>query len=126
MWEVVLQLLVTCFSRNDLERVTELRDRFEFAISLLTDSGVEVQGFINTLSNDTLALWNSELYLVEQTGHIGGEKVTTFRAVTLGKLFRLALVLIAGWFLLTAIFKTDQKTDQKIFKCATGYCCCCR
>ena len=100
-------------SRNDLERVTELRDRFEFAISLLTDSGVEVQGFINTLSNDTLALWNSELYLVEQTGHIGGEKVTTFRAVTLGKLFRLALVLIAGWFLLRLFSKLIRRLIRR-------------
>ena len=106
---VVSELL----SKRDLDRVTELQGRFEFVISLLTDKGVEVQGFINTLSKDALALWNSELYLVEQTGYIAGEKVTTFRAVTLGKLFRLAGVLIVGWFLLRLFSRLVRKLITK-------------
>jgi len=96
-------------SETDLKYVTELQERLEFAISLMTDKGVEVQGFINTLIKDALVIWNSELYLVEQTGHIGGQKVTTFRAVTLGKLFRLAVVLVAGWFLLRLFSKLVRR-----------------
>jgi small-conductance mechanosensitive channel len=40
------------------------------------------------------------LYLAEEVSSIGGQKVTTFRAVTLGKLLRLVGILAIGWFLL--------------------------
>jgi small-conductance mechanosensitive channel len=96
-------------SEDDLKYVTELKERIEFAIGLLTDKGIEAQGLWTTLIKDVLAVWNSELYLVEQTGRIGGEKVTTFRAITPGKLFRLAVVLVVGWFLLRLFSKLIRR-----------------
>lgn len=55
---------------------------------------------LDRLSSGLLSFWNTELYLAEETEVIDGKKITTFRAVTLGKLARLALILTVGWLML--------------------------
>ena len=55
---------------------------------------------LDRLSSGLLSFWNTELYLAEETEVIDGKKITTFRAVTLGKLARLALILTVGWLVL--------------------------
>jgi small-conductance mechanosensitive channel len=55
---------------------------------------------LDSLSSGLLSFWNTELYLAEETEVIDGKKVTTFRAVTLGKLVRLAMILTVGWLVL--------------------------
>jgi len=46
------------------------------------------------------ALWDAELYLVEENEIVDGKKIAIYRAVTIGKLLRLALILTVGWFAL--------------------------
>jgi potassium efflux system protein len=46
------------------------------------------------------AVWNAELYLVEENDIVDGKKIPIYRAITVGKVFRLAVILVVGWFLL--------------------------
>jgi potassium-dependent mechanosensitive channel len=55
---------------------------------------------LDRMTSRLLSFWNTELYLAEETEVLNGNKITTFRAVTLGKLARLALILTVGWLLL--------------------------
>ena len=55
---------------------------------------------LDLVSSRLHALWDTELYLAEETEVVNGSKISTFRAVTVGKLVRLALILTVGWLLL--------------------------
>lgn len=55
---------------------------------------------LDRLGAGLLSFWNTELYLAEETEVIDGKKISTFRAVTLGKLVRLAMILTVGWLVL--------------------------
>jgi hypothetical protein len=87
-------------SPEDLERVERLQQRVEFAVEHLEDEGVRGLNLLDRVAAAALAIWNTELYLAEEVSSLGGQKVTTFRAVTLGKLLRLVGILALGWFLL--------------------------
>jgi potassium efflux system protein len=87
-------------SLKDIRRVMTLQNQIDFALAELGDEGVRGPGVLAWLTEVGLAIWGAELYLAEETTSIGGEKVTTSRAVTLGKILRLAVILVVGWFLL--------------------------
>lgn len=97
----------------DLQRVIRLQNQLKFTIGVLMAEGVEGQDLFNMLAKDALAIWETELYLAEETDSIGGKKITTFRAVTLGKLFRLIFILVAGWFLLRLLSRVVSRLVAK-------------
>jgi len=84
----------------DLEQVTELQYKIRFAREMLGDEGINVPGILNHTVNGLLAVWNLELYLAEETRSVAGEKISTYSAVTLGKILRLIVILLLGWFAL--------------------------
>jgi len=87
-------------SPADIQHVVGLRDKLTFALEELGDEGVSGPTALDRLKSALLALWGVELYLAEETASIGGEKVTIYSAVTLGKLVRLVTILLIGWFVL--------------------------
>lgn len=87
-------------SDDDIRRVLRLQHQLAFVISQLDVAGISGPGFWETLGRGMSGVWDTELYLVEETAWVSGEKVTNFRAVTLGKLVRLAGILVIGWFAL--------------------------
>jgi small-conductance mechanosensitive channel len=87
-------------SEADARNVFELQSRIRYTRELLGDTGVDLPGLLDQLVNGLLAVWRMELYLAEETTSIGGEKVTTYSPVTLGKILRLGLILAVGWLTL--------------------------
>jgi len=80
-----------------------VQNQLEFALEELGEEGVSGPGLLTRIRDVLLSIWDMELYLAEETDSVGGQKVTTYRAVTLGKLLRLAFILTVGWFLLRFI-----------------------
>ncbi len=90
-----------------------LHDNMEIAVSLsrkigfaMEDLGGEVDHgtpVLDLITDRLVSLWNAELYLAKDTSFIDGQQVTTFRAVTLGKVVRLIIILVVGWFLLRMV-----------------------
>lgn len=87
-------------SRDDVRYIFKLQNQLEFVLLQLGDEGVSGISLLEYLRNALLSIWGIELYLAEETSSIGGKKVSTFRAVTLGKLILLAFILTVGWFVL--------------------------
>jgi small-conductance mechanosensitive channel len=87
-------------SQEDVRRVVKLQNQLEFALAELGDEGLRGPGVLDRLADAWHAFVDVELYLAEETASIGGQKVSTYRAVTLGKVLRLALILTVGWFVL--------------------------
>jgi potassium efflux system protein len=90
-------------SPDDVRRVLRLQHQLEFALEQLGDEGVRGPSLLDRAYDTLLAVWGAEIYLAEETTSIGGERVTTYRAVTLGKLLRLIGILTIGWFALRLI-----------------------
>jgi len=85
---------------DELQRIKRLQNQIDFAISdLEKKAGIGVS-ILGRVLEAAIAIWNSELYLVEDTASHEGKKVSTFRAITFGKLVKLALILAAGWLTL--------------------------
>jgi small-conductance mechanosensitive channel len=87
-------------SADDFSRVMRLQDRAVFALEQLADEGIERSPVYARVVDGLQSVWGLELYLAEETSSVGGNKVTSYRAVTLGKLLRLCFILAVGWFLL--------------------------
>ena len=85
--------------RDAIAQVGVMRRRIGFALAEL-EAGHFQLPLLDTITGRLRALWDAELYLAEETEVIDGKKISTYRAVTLGKLARLALILTVGWFLL--------------------------
>lgn len=85
---------------DELQRIKRLQSRIDFAISEMEDSAGFGMSLLSRVSGAAVSIWNSELYLVEDKASIEGKKVSTFRAITFGKLIKLVLILTAGWFML--------------------------
>jgi small-conductance mechanosensitive channel len=86
--------------RDEFQRITRLKNHINFAISELnveTNPGISL---LERVVDGALAIWGAELYLVEDTTSFEGKKVTSYRAITMGKLIRLVFILTAGWFAL--------------------------
>jgi small-conductance mechanosensitive channel len=76
-----------------------MQRRIGFALADLEAGHLQLP-LLGTITSRLRALWDAELYLAEETEVIDGKKIASYRAVTLGKLARLALILIVGWLLL--------------------------
>jgi len=98
------QLLATTQSTEDkqirdgIQRINRLKNHIGFAISELEFETIFATSLLERTINAAKAVWGTELYLVEDTTSIEGKRVTSYRAITLGKLIRLAFILTAGWF----------------------------
>lgn len=87
-------------SRDDIKRVVNLQLKIRYVLELLGNKKVSVTGVLDQLADALSAFWGMELYLAEETNSVAGEKVTTYSAVTLGKILRLVIILLIGWFVL--------------------------
>ena len=88
--------------RENLQQAARMQRRIGFAIADLEGGHLKTP-VLDLVSSRLHALWDTELYLAEETEVVNGSKMTTFRAVTLGKLARLAVILTVGWLLLRFI-----------------------
>ncbi len=86
--------------RAALKSALSFQRQLGFAIEDLGGRGKIGPAFLERIKARFATLWNSELYLVDQDSYIDGKKVTSSQAVTFGKVFRLAIILTVGWFLL--------------------------
>jgi len=84
-------------SPNDLLRVVRLQKQIGFALEELELEGVRGESLLDKIIGGSLVFWNFELYLAEETVSVGGNKVTLYSQVTIGKLLRLAFILVLGW-----------------------------
>ena len=87
-------------SRDDIKRVVNLQLKIRYVLELLGNKKVSVTGVLDQLADALSSFWGMELYLAEETNSVAGEKVTTYSAVTLGKILRLVIILLIGWFVL--------------------------
>ena len=85
-----------------LRQTGQMQRRIGFAIADLEGGHLKTPVF-DRVSSALAALWNTELYLAEEVEIVDGKKSSTYRAVTLGKLIRLACILGVGWLLLRFI-----------------------
>jgi potassium-dependent mechanosensitive channel len=85
--------------RQATAEVGVMQRRIGFALADLEAGHFQIP-LLDTITGRLHALWDAELYLAEETEVIDGKKISTYRAVTLGKLARLALILTVGWLLL--------------------------
>lgn len=85
--------------REATAQVGVMQRRIGFALADLEAGHLRLP-LLDTIAARLHALWDAELYLAEETEVIDGKKISTYRAVTLGKLARLALILTVGWLLL--------------------------
>ena len=85
--------------RQAIAQVGVMQRRIGFALADLEAGHLQLP-LLDTVTSRLRALWDAELYLVEETEVVDGKKISTYRAVTLGKLARLALILTVGWLLL--------------------------
>lgn len=88
--------------RESLQQVGRMQRRIGFAIADLEGGHLQTP-VLDLVSSRLHALWDTELYLAEEIEVVNGRKISTFRAVTIGKLARLALILTVGWLLLRFI-----------------------
>jgi small-conductance mechanosensitive channel len=85
--------------RDASTQVGIMQRRIGFALADLEAGHFQIP-LLDTITGRLHALWDAELYLAEETEVVDGKKITSYRAVTLGKLARLALILTVGWLLL--------------------------
>jgi small-conductance mechanosensitive channel len=85
--------------RDAIAQVGVMQRRIGFALADL-EAGHFQLPLLDTITGRLRAIWDAELYLAEETEVIDGKKLTTYRAITLGKLARLAVILTVGWLLL--------------------------
>lgn len=91
-----------------LQRVMALGRRVGFATEEL-QTGHHGTPVMDQLGSAFHSIWDAELYLAEETEIVGGSKLTTYRAVTVGKIVWLATILVAGWFLLGFLSNLTRK-----------------
>jgi potassium efflux system protein len=100
--------------RESMQLVTQLQRRIAFAIADLEGEHVKIPA-LDLVTSRLSALWNAELYLAEETEVVNGNKITTYRAVTIAKLARLALILTVGWLVLRFIArKVESIVARKV------------
>jgi small-conductance mechanosensitive channel len=95
--------------RDEFQRITRLKNHIDFAISELNVEANPGISLLEQVVDGALAIWGAELYLVEDTTSFEGKKVTSFRAITMGKLIRLVFILTAGWFALKLLSNRVRK-----------------
>lgn len=93
--------------REAIQRAGKMQRLIAFTIADLEGGHLQTP-VIDRLSSAALALWNTELYLAEQIEIVDGTKTSTYRAVTLGKVVRLLMILIIGWMVLGFISRKTR------------------
>jgi small-conductance mechanosensitive channel len=95
--------------RDALRQARGFQRRIGFAITELGggDQGIP-RSFFDGLKSRLLSVWQAELYLAEEDDIIDGRKVVTYRAVTVGKIIRLAVIIAVGWLLLRFVARRLQ------------------
>lgn len=93
--------------REAIQRAGRMQRLIAFTIADLEGGHLKTP-VIDRLSSAALALWNTELYLAEQIEIVDGTKTSTYRAVTLGKVVRLLMILIIGWMVLRFISRKTR------------------
>jgi small-conductance mechanosensitive channel len=96
-----------------LRRIRRLQNHVNFAISELEGSAIFGVSLLNSLFDTALVIWGTELYLVEDTTSFEGKRVTSYRAITLGKIIRLAFILAIGWFTLRFLSRRVRKLASR-------------
>ncbi len=98
--------------REGVLQVRELQRRIGFAISDFGGWSLRGRGapLLDQITNTFQTIWNAELYLVEENDIVDGKKIAIYRAVTVGKLVRLAFILMIGWFVLRLISRRIKAT----------------
>jgi len=88
--------------RNAVAEVHAMQRRFGFALADLNGWSIRNRGtpLLDKIGSTLQALWNTELYVVEESDIVEGEKIALYRPITVGKLVRLACILVVGWLLL--------------------------
>ncbi|MDH3903019.1 MAG: hypothetical protein OES90_07340, partial [Xanthomonadales bacterium] len=79
-------------ARNEFRRTKRLQYQIYFVITELEDLAGPGISLLTKVLDAAVAIWRAELYLVEDTASFEGKKVSTFRAITFGKLVMLALI----------------------------------
>ena len=85
--------------RDAIQRAGKMQRLIAFTVADLEGGHLKTP-VLDRVSTALLALWNTELYLAEQVEIVDGNKTSTYRAVTLGKLVRLVIILIVGWMII--------------------------
>ena len=99
--------------RKDFKRVKRLQYQIDFVIVELEETAGPGISFLTQLLDAVVAIWHSELYLVEDTASFEGRKVSTFRAITFGKLVMLALILTGGWLALKLLSRVLKRVATR-------------
>lgn len=87
--------------RDALQQARSFQRRIGFAISELDGNDVNLpRSLLDLVKSSLLSVWQAELYLAEEDDIIDGKKVLTYRAVTVGKIIRLVVIITVGWLVL--------------------------
>lgn len=101
--------------RDSLQRVEAMERLIAASMADLTGDkrGTPV---MDRITSALISFWNMELYLAEETDIIDGKKVPTYRAITFGKLVRLACILTVGWLILRFLMRRLDKLTSRNLK----------
>jgi small-conductance mechanosensitive channel len=91
--------------RNAIQRAGKMQRLIAFTIVDLEGGHLKTP-IIDSVSSALLSLWDTEIYLAEEVEIVDGNKTTTYRAVTLGKLVRLVIILLVGWMILQFVARS--------------------
>jgi small-conductance mechanosensitive channel len=98
--------------RGNLQQAEQFQRRIGFAIADLEGGHLKTP-LLDLIASRLSSLWNAELYFAEETEVVNGSKITTYRAVTVAKLARLAFILTVGWLLMRFI---SRKVESLIVR----------
>jgi small-conductance mechanosensitive channel len=96
----------TAAEQIDRDQLRDSLQRVETAERLIASAIDDLKGdrrgtpVLDRIASALISFWNMELYLAEETDIIDSKKVPIYRAVTIGKLLRLAFILTVGWLIL--------------------------
>jgi len=98
---------------DEIQRLNRLKNYIDFAILELDGRAAFGISLLNRGVDAAIAIWDTELYLVEDRTSFEGKRVVTYRAITLGKLIQLAFILTIGWFLLRFLTRMMRKLANR-------------
>lgn len=101
--------------RDSVLELRAMQRRITFAISDLDSFSLSKRGtpLLDRIINTVKSIWNAELYFVEESDIVEGKKIPIYRAITMGKVLRLAFILVVGWLLLGFI---SRRTKARVLK----------
>lgn len=96
--------------RDSVLELRAMQRRIAFALDDLAGFDLRNRGtpLLDRVIDVLQSIWNAELYLVEESEIVDGKKIPAFLAITVGKVLRLTLILVAGWVLLRWLSRRIQ------------------